>query len=364
MQMTAPMTVRASRWILFDGENVAKRPNEWRRELEYLRPVTGSSGKLLVDERTTPYNDSVKLWLIVALICFSGCKATPPPSPWGSYPNRPLALVDFIPPDRRRWSLTHEFNYIDPAKQMWEAPAGLIVDGASIPRPFWSVIGGPFEGLYREASIVHDAGCCAQMQPWSDVHHMFYNAMRCSGVGWAKAKTMFWAVWAFGPRWKQLNTSMPAACRIASPSGTPPALRSRSDLPPSATGDEILRVIASRKLTLPEARAVARPFFTRGPMTDADATEFAAKLQHRTDLTPEERQVIALSVAESERISDEEVRNVEQWIEKNDPPLETIQVQAEEVRQKKITELRLFPEATRLKSFFGISTGTGAGMRR
>ena len=301
----------------------------------------------------------MKVFLIVTLICFAGCRAAQ--SEWGSYPNRPLALVDMIPPDGRRFSLIHEFNYIDPAKHVWESPAGLIVDGASIPRPFWSVIGGPFEGLFREASIVHDAGCCAQMQPWSDVHHMFYNAMRCSGVGWVKAKTMFWAVWAFGPRWKHLNTTMPANCRIASPSpaGTPPVSRVRSDLPSPAAGDEILKVIANRKLTLPEARAVARPFFTRGPMTDADATEFAAKLQHRTDLTPEERQVIALSVAESERFSDEDVKKVEQWIEKENPPLEKIETQAEEARQKKVTELRLFPEATSLKEVLGISTGAG-----
>ena len=259
-------------------------------------------------------------------------------------------------------SLTHQFNYIDPAKKVWEGPAQLIIDGASIPRPFWSVIGGPFEGLYREASVVHDAGCCAQMQPWGDVHHMFYNAMRCSGVGWAKAKTMFWAVWAFGPRWKQLNTTMPASCLLASPSATPLAAVSQPDIPSLATADEIQEVMARRKLTLPEARAVARPFFTKGPMSDPDAVKKVAELQQRTDLTREERQAIALSVAQSERISDEEVKKVEEWIEKEDPPLETIETQAEEARAKTVTELRLFPEATRLKQFFGISTG--AGLRR
>jgi len=30
---------------------------------------------------------------------------------------------------------------------------------------------------------------------------MFYDAMRCSGVGLFKAKVMFYAVYRFGPRW-------------------------------------------------------------------------------------------------------------------------------------------------------------------
>lgn len=289
----------------------------------------------------------MKMFLIVALMFSSRALLAEPPAQWGSYPNRPFAVQDLVPPDGRRLSLLRDFNYVDQKKRMWEAPTGLIVDGASIPMPFWSVIGGPFEGLYREASIVHDAGCCAQTQPWKDVHHMFYNAMRCSGVGWAKAKTMFFAVWAFGPRWPQLNTSMPAKCKIAQASGTPSASglskNLRSDL---ASG--LLREINGRQLTLPEARAVARPFFTRGPMTDADATEFVTKLKARTDVAPAEREVIALSVMQSELISDKEVKGAEQWIEKEDPSLETIESRAEELRNRKPSERRLFPQVSEL----------------
>jgi hypothetical protein len=290
----------------------------------------------------------MKLFLIVALMFSSGSLLAQSPARWGSYSNRPLALQDLVPPDGRRFSLLHDFNYIDQNKRVWAAPTRLIVDGASIPMPFWSVIGGPFEGLYREASIVHDAGCCAEMQPWKDVHHMFYNAMRSSGVGWAKAKTMFLAVWAFGPRWTHLNTSMPATCKIAQRSGTPPPPSSWENLSSDvATG--VLGEINKRKLTLSEARAVARPFFTRGPMIDADAAEFVTKLKERSDVTAAERQVIALSVMQSELISEGEVKQAEQWIEKEDPSLETIESRAEEMRNKKVDELRLFPQASALK---------------
>jgi hypothetical protein len=287
--------------------------------------------------------------LAVAMLSCSKGGSTKQPEGWGLYLNRPLALQDFVPPDGRRFSLLHEFTYVDQSGRRWEAPMGLITDGASIPMPFWTVIGGPFEGLYREAAVVHDAGCCAQMQPWEDVHHMFYDAMRCSGVEEGKAKTMFLAVRSFGPRWTHLNTSMPAECKIAQPSGTPQALRLWKTLlrPEIATG--VFNEISQRTLTVPEARAVARPFFTREPMTDAEALAFVGELKQRGEIAPAERQAIALSVTQSELISDEDVKQAEQWIAKENPSLETIASHAEELRKRTAPELRLFPQVGAVK---------------
>jgi hypothetical protein len=290
----------------------------------------------------------MKMLLVAGLVLSSHTLIAESASDWGSYLNRPLDLRDLVPPDGRRFSLPHEFNYRDQDKRLWEAPTDLIVDGASIPMPFWSVIGGPFEGLYREASVVHDAGCCAQMQPWKDVHRMFYNAMRCSGVGWVKAKTMYWAVWAGGPRWTHLNTTMPALCKLAPPSGTPLGLRSWLKFRPEVAGG-LWREINDRTLTLPEARAVARPFFSRSAMTDKDAIEFVSKFKGKTDLTPEERNVIMLSVLQSELFSDGEVKQVEQWVEKENPPLDTIESRADEARKRNVAELRLFPKIEGLR---------------
>jgi hypothetical protein len=103
--------------------------------------------------------------------------------------------------DGRNMQLVEDFSFVDPRGKRWQAPTGSMINGASIPRVFWSVIGGPFEGRFRNASVVHDAACEAQKEPWQEVHRMFYNAMRCSRVGEGKAQTMFWAVYQFGPRW-------------------------------------------------------------------------------------------------------------------------------------------------------------------
>ncbi|WGM37667.1 DUF1353 domain-containing protein [Caulobacter sp. NIBR1757] len=121
------------------------------------------------------------------------------PENWGAYDGLPPQVV--LLDDGRTCRLLAPLAYRRPDGSHWPVPIGATLDGASIPRAFWSLIGGPFEGRYRNASIVHDRYCDTQERPWKDTHRMFYEAMRCSGVGLAKAKTMYYAVYRFGPRW-------------------------------------------------------------------------------------------------------------------------------------------------------------------
>jgi hypothetical protein len=107
--------------------------------------------------------------------------------------------------DDLEMQLIEDFKYVDPRGKHWTAPTGSVINGASIPSMFWSVIGGPFEGRFRKASVLHDAACDEQTESWQDVHQMFYDACRCSRVGVGKAQTMYWAVYHFGPRWRQVT---------------------------------------------------------------------------------------------------------------------------------------------------------------
>jgi len=99
-------------------------------------------------------------------------------------------------------TLITELRYTDPQGLVWVAPIGSVVDGASIPRYLWSIMGGPFEGKYRNASVLHDVAYGEHNRPWQDCDRMFYYAMRCSGVSAAEAKTMFYALFRFGHHWK------------------------------------------------------------------------------------------------------------------------------------------------------------------
>jgi endonuclease I/V8-like Glu-specific endopeptidase len=118
---------------------------------------------------------------------------------FGSFEGLPpeVALLD----EGRNVKLLKPLAYLTAIGERWQVEAGVIVDGASIPRAFWSLIGGPFEGKYRNASIIHDRFCDLRNRSWDATHRMFHDAMRCSGVGILKAKVMFYAVYRFGPRW-------------------------------------------------------------------------------------------------------------------------------------------------------------------
>jgi len=104
--------------------------------------------------------------------------------------------------DNRSMTLCAPFSFVDPENMHWDVPAGTVVDGASIPQAFWSFIGGPFEGAYRKASVVHDYYCEVHTRPWQAVHRMFYYGMLAGGTPATKAKVMYYAVLVGGPRWK------------------------------------------------------------------------------------------------------------------------------------------------------------------
>jgi hypothetical protein len=127
------------------------------------------------------------------------------PSQWGSFYGKVVA--EWLP-DGRHMRLVEDFAYGDPTGVRWDAPKNSTVDGASIPQPFWSFIGGPFEGQYRNASVVHDVACDQKTRPWRDVHKMFYTASRLGGVGQISANIMYFAVYHWGPRWSNPPTRL------------------------------------------------------------------------------------------------------------------------------------------------------------
>lgn len=103
--------------------------------------------------------------------------------------------------DGRFMKLLEDFQFEDPNGMTWVAPIGSLVDGASIPVVAWSIVGSPFTGRYRDASVIHDVACQEKMRSWEVVHLAFYYAMRTSRVSPLQAKIMYAAVHHFGPRW-------------------------------------------------------------------------------------------------------------------------------------------------------------------
>jgi len=109
--------------------------------------------------------------------------------------------VEWIEDAPRNMELLEDLVYIDSTGQEWLAPLGSIIDGASIPKFFWRVIGSPFVGLYRRPSVIHDVYCENKIRTYQNVHACFNEMMFTEGVIEIKRETMFNAVDKFGPRW-------------------------------------------------------------------------------------------------------------------------------------------------------------------
>ncbi|WP_405081992.1 DUF1353 domain-containing protein [Pectobacterium versatile] len=158
--------------------------------------------------------------------------------------------------DGRSMQLVRPFGYVATNNREWNVPMDTIVDGASIPRVLWSLIGGPFEGLYRNASIVHDYFCVIRTHPWPDVHRMFHYAMLCSGVPSLKARIMFYAVYRFGPRWVNVPSIQLAVFGMADVVSTVP-----TELPTEAFDEASFKAdcqrIEQEQLDLPAIERLA-----------------------------------------------------------------------------------------------------------
>ena len=86
----------------------------------------------------------------VLAVAFAGCASSksadaqpgidqtiPGATKWGHYDGEPVTKWN---PDGRTMTLLTELRYTDPHGEVWVAPIGSVVDGASIPKYLWSVM--------------------------------------------------------------------------------------------------------------------------------------------------------------------------------------------------------------------------------
>ncbi len=107
--------------------------------------------------------------------------------------------------------LLKPFRYIANDGREWVAPKGAILNGATIPKPLWSIIGSPYVGPYRKSSIVHDYFVGEGNNP--DVSEsdrrkadkMFYEACRHEGCTKREAVIMYIGV-SIGTWWSGVGS--------------------------------------------------------------------------------------------------------------------------------------------------------------
>ncbi len=99
-------------------------------------------------------------------------------------------------PDRQMRVL-QDFSFTDPSLKVWQAPSGSVVDGASIPRALWTIVGSPYTGDYRRASIVHDVACDnagGDKKKRRAADRMFFHACRAGGCSIRESTILYLGV--------------------------------------------------------------------------------------------------------------------------------------------------------------------------
>lgn len=105
-------------------------------------------------------------------------------------------------PGHTEFKLLANYTYVDPIYGEITVPQGTVVNGASIPKEAWDIIGGPWSGRYRNASVIHDYLCEIYAYDSETVHRIFYNAMKADEVPFFKRNLMYYSVLMFGPTWE------------------------------------------------------------------------------------------------------------------------------------------------------------------
>jgi hypothetical protein len=107
-----------------------------------------------------------------------------------------LAPLQIEQIDERHWRLLRAFTYdSEVAKARIVVPAGFVTDFASVPRvpvAYWL-----FGGTANAAAVIHDWLYTTGIFPKDTADSVFYEAMRASGIGFLRARFMYWGV-AYG----------------------------------------------------------------------------------------------------------------------------------------------------------------------
>ena len=127
----------------------------------------------------------------------------------GKFSEEPQAQWLTEPDVDRKMELLREFTFTDRSGKVWDAPKTSKIDGASIPRPLWTLVGSPYTGEYRRASIVHDVACVrakGDRRARRAADKMFFHACRAGGCGKLEAVLLYLgvrmgAVWHLVPQW-------------------------------------------------------------------------------------------------------------------------------------------------------------------
>lgn len=95
------------------------------------------------------------------------------------------------------WRLDQDWEYKTKQHGTITVPKGFECDLASIPRPFWSIIGHP-AGDYKECAVVHDFCYRRHLFSRKSCDLIFLQYLKEIGISLWRRQSMFYFVRSFG----------------------------------------------------------------------------------------------------------------------------------------------------------------------
>jgi hypothetical protein len=194
------------------------------------------------------------------------------------------AGVKFPPPnlraDTRRnlYELAEDYACPLPGHScVLQVSKGQRTDGASIPRPFWVVIGHPFTPDYIAAAFVHDCLYCAHLFTRRQTDEIFRRILLATASK-SRARVMWLAVRAFGwLAWRKHPSSIAAARERIDVTTYPPRLTANIAPPTFASVKEVSNASSSSQ-QVPKGIGCSEsgdaPFSSRQPFCHMDCENF------------------------------------------------------------------------------------------
>lgn len=152
-----------------------------------------------------------------------------------------IVQAEFIVPPKpddnfRDMKLLAPFSYKDERGVVWEAPAGYVTNGASVPWGLWNIVGGPYDGPYRDAAVLHDYYTDTKTRSWEDTHRMYYEASVARGVSENRASIMYAGLLVGADRW---DVQPPATTTPKKAQLMPTPNTRLAQVPPPATTKQV-----------------------------------------------------------------------------------------------------------------------------
>lgn len=150
-----------------------------------------------------------------------------------------VVQAEFIVPAKpddnfRDMKLLAPFAFKDPRGVVWEVPTGYVTNGASVPWGLWNIVGGPYDGPYRDAAVLHDYYTDNKVRTWEDTHRMYYEAAIARGVSENRASIMYAGLLVGADRWDP-----PAATAAPKKAQMLPGSFQLAQVPPPATTKQV-----------------------------------------------------------------------------------------------------------------------------